>query len=719
MYQNIGTQLKNMFSNTEKNLISFAFFSKLCYLCSNNSSLRTMKMKNGKLTSLLTVGLTASLLMASCIKQEEDIFPGDVMERAEEESIAQAFGDSIVLGERLNNPYSVQNMQAAYNQVRSTRGAMDDFTLQPNLLYVRFLPKDSADVAFLQECGLELFDYPLDYDIVVMGNSYHDPSLPDTAFTWQYTCVKPDFIFPDMTYEVIEECFVPDDETSNTRAAFDWDEVEETAMQNAGLPDKYLSTGTSTTRAAAKVQPKGKFQVYDESKKLYPIEGVKVRCNHLVNISTTYTKADGTYVIPKSFSHNPNYSLIYESTKGFVIWGNLSVLAPADQRFGSQDKSGLSKNIKTTDDGWKWAVINVAACDYYRECIADGIKLPPDNLKIMSLGFLKASSAPMLRRLKGLSVASGLATALLAGEGISGSIAIELQSAFLIARPDITIGTKEGLTFDQIYYATYHELNHASHFAQTGEAVWGPYINYIVTSWASGKGCYGDGTATSKGKDICELGETWAYANERVFSESKYRSTASGYSQWFYPSIYALQSIMTSCPSIPRKYYYSLLDSKQTDICSFFEKIKAKYSSFDTEISTAMAYAGCLPDQTQWVIHNSCPYKIYVNLYSSWLDFYHYIEPGESLRIAALPSSYGKDFSKILSTGHIIPQMYIYEYNETTGSIVRTITSGNITSASCRKSGRYLSNAANWTKSTTTKNGKSITTWTFDIQPTD
>ena len=73
--------------------------------------------------------------------------------------------------------------------------------------------------------------------------------------------------------------------------------------------------------------------------------------------------------------------------------------------------------------------------------------------------------------------------------------------------PDVTVGTKRKNLYtcrdiyQSIYNTVFHELTHASHFSNAGEVLWGRYINYIVTH-----GCYGDGTAETKGKDICELG---------------------------------------------------------------------------------------------------------------------------------------------------------------------------------------------------------------------
>ena len=133
----------------------------------------------------------------------------------------QKFGPEIVLGEKLNNPYSLSNMQAAYESLvrtKSGEGAEVE-ELEANCLYVRFLPKDSTDVAILQNLKLELFDYPLDYDITVEGNTYHDSTLPEDQITWQYTTVKPGFSFPDIEYQILEECYIPE-ESEETKSGY-------------------------------------------------------------------------------------------------------------------------------------------------------------------------------------------------------------------------------------------------------------------------------------------------------------------------------------------------------------------------------------------------------------------------------------------------------------------------------------------------------------------
>ena len=491
---------------------------------------------------------------------------------------------SELLGEKLNNPYSLSNMQAAYESINRTRAGnpLKSTKLEANCLYVRFLPKDSTDIAILQNSQLELFDYPLDYDIVVEGNTYHDPTLPKEQITWQYTTVKPGFSFPDIEYQILDECFIPE-ETEETRAGGILDlaaELESLAILNANLPKKYHPEERTRALGFGK-KPEGTIKVrndytgYDEG-----IRGVKVRCHFFVNICSGYTDENGKYILGNRYVCNPHYAIVYDNIKDFVIWGNYAFIAAANDNLGYQSNAGYSKTIMTSEKSWRWAVINNAAYDFYKMCSSEGLKTPPAGLKIWCWPNADYSSAPMLHHLLGVNsgtIASSLALVLAPGL----ATAIIYSATLLISSglPDITIGMSEpGATpnsnYKKHYYTVWHELFHASHFSQAGEGVWGPYINYIVTH---GFG-YGDGTAKeTTGKNICELGESWAYANEYITSGS-YR-----YGYWFDSTISSNYSMLNT-KVLTRKQMYDCLTKDVKSIDDFKTALKKKYPSKSSSI---------------------------------------------------------------------------------------------------------------------------------------
>ena len=113
---------------------------------------------------------------------------------------------AIVLGERLDNPYKTENVARALMSLYPTKA--DRVELKSTDLYVRFLPENKDQCDLLEDMGLQLVDHPLDYDIVVEGDWYHDPQVPEGEVTWQYAVVPVAFEFPDVKYEVIHECYL-------------------------------------------------------------------------------------------------------------------------------------------------------------------------------------------------------------------------------------------------------------------------------------------------------------------------------------------------------------------------------------------------------------------------------------------------------------------------------------------------------------------------------
>ena len=120
--------------------------------------------------------------------------------------------ESIVLGKKLRNPYSVENMRKAYELLLQKEDIRSDLEIDTTHFYVRFLPMndDEYDVIAWDDSTLELFDYPLDYEIEENGAYYHDPSVSSTNYTWQYCVVPKSYKFPIIQYEIIEALCLPE-----------------------------------------------------------------------------------------------------------------------------------------------------------------------------------------------------------------------------------------------------------------------------------------------------------------------------------------------------------------------------------------------------------------------------------------------------------------------------------------------------------------------------
>ena len=222
----------------------------------------------------------------------------------------------IELGEKLEDPYTVENMQEAVARLYPTRAG--GISIQATDLYVRFLPKTEEEYALLLSKGLKLTDHPVDYRIVKEGDYYHDPKLAENAITWQYAVVSKDFEFPSgVRCEILDEVYLSEnDPVTRAESGIDWDAVEAEAYRLTGNEDLYPATRADEEAAF----PSGRITVEDPDAfggKPYGLAGVQVCCNSFVKFATAYTDRDGYYQLPKKYSSTPRYRLVFKNSAGY------------------------------------------------------------------------------------------------------------------------------------------------------------------------------------------------------------------------------------------------------------------------------------------------------------------------------------------------------------------------------------------------------------------
>lgn len=464
------------------------------------------------------------LTLISCSKNDVSLEPG----------VNYDYGrhlthDRIVLGNRLENPYKTVNITRALQTLYPTKA--DRVVVEPTDLYVRFLPEDKSECELLEEMGLVLMDHPLDYDILVDGDWYHDPEVPEDQVTWQYAVVPVGFEFPDVRYEIIDECYIADASQTTKADGIDWEAVERQAYLMTGNGDKLAE---SETKASSKVIPSGRITIVDKDAnggKPFGVAGVRVSCNSFVKFDKTYTDRDGYYKMNKKYSANLRYRLVFQNEKGFAIGMNLILVPASISTLGKASPEGINMTITDKSDGklFRRCVANNAAYDYYSRCSesANGLIPPPSDLRIWLFNSLDVSSAVMLHH-----------GTVLSSKQLSGFLG-KFASILKFFLPDITIGTEGKEDYKGIYSTVIHELAHASHYSKVGNSYWNEYIWYIVESFLKTGGMtYGDGNLDRAG--YCEVGEMWAYFVESLIYKERYGGgfPSFGTSYWFYPQIF-------------------------------------------------------------------------------------------------------------------------------------------------------------------------------------
>lgn len=470
----------------------------------------------------ITAIIAAALVAASCDPESAwngfDPAPSDDLDTH----------GMIVLGNKLEDPFTVENMTKAIASVYPTKA--DRVVVKPTDYYVRFLPENQEQYERLVSLGVNMLDHPVDYEIVREGDWYHDPGIEEGRITWQYAVVSTAFKFPeDIEYEKLDDCYIAANDLSTKADGLDWDEIERESFRltgNGGMlcPESRAGSGSGC--------PEGRITIVDSFFGNEPegVRGVRVSCNTFVKFAHSYTDKDGNYKMSKSFSAKPRYRLVFKNAKGFAIGFNLILVPASFSSLGKGETSGLSVCIDSNSERklFTRSAVNNAAWDYYDKCKGETetMKTPPGNLRLWLFQHLGSSSAPMLQQ----------------GAWIDGSVLTEYLGEYIgilkMFLPDVTLGLKNITEYSQIYEATVHELSHASHFMQVGTDYWTSYINYVVKSFVtSGFVTYGVGTEKNHG--YCEIGEMWAYFNESLMVREKYdKDYVNGTAYWFYPQIF-------------------------------------------------------------------------------------------------------------------------------------------------------------------------------------
>ncbi|MDR1793236.1 MAG: hypothetical protein LBR36_07355 [Bacteroidales bacterium] len=516
---------------------------------------------------LLCFSIVGVISLSSCKKDINANGVDNLGQKNDESEIVEP-ADVMILGDQLENAYSVANMQIAYNALLAEGRVPNDGvisvsgTVPTTHLYVKFAPTNKEDMDYLlDESGFEIFGYPLDYEIVQEGMSYSDPSGEN--YLWSVIPIEDfDASSIPVSYEILENCFIPYFEEAEEQGKSESyiemlnlleikslfltgnidseEEIEDEAELNSPAP----------SQKATKRNPSGYLRVWNNSSNtLEGINGVKVRVHNILKWATAYTNSSGYYYINETYLTNVHYTMVFENSSGFKIWGNYAFLAPADYSMGWYGNGGHNRDIYTNSVAWKWATINNATV-YYRNtlCPTFSITAPPSDMRIwtISMGGNWSASTPMAHH---VSFTNAFFNNFLGVQGIS-----SLLSWIDWIMPDMFYLSTTTLTRN-VHSTMYHELAHASHYKKVGNYYWSEYISGII-----GNGGYGSGSGSYKAGYI-GIGEMWA--NYFEWRAKVYRGweTLAGDpdDDWYKPII--MKELQVNCGRSPYQIYNCLISS--------------------------------------------------------------------------------------------------------------------------------------------------------------
>ncbi len=364
---------------------------------------------------------------------------------------------------------NVQPRLAAEGKISAGR----KITLQPSHIYIRFLPKDSIEFEMLEKTeGIELYDYPFDYEIEDLGQYYHDPTIPVGQPTWQYTVLEVGFQIPrTVKYEILEKLFLPEasgvsvnlfpsDENPCeipqrlvNEAMIITDNADEVVpiSENCGGGSPGTGGGTSCVGC-----PRGQILVENpdfgnitrvengEDVEYDGVPNVKARARRWFNIKTAQTNDEGIFVINHNFGKAVNLSIKYTNVHAMVKPVAIG-FGPALLN-GPKQKGFWEYRSKQGSGSYLWGAIMRGVDDYHNIYAPQfNIGTPPNDIKFKACANNECGLTTMLHQ-----------TATFKG----------LFGRWLFS--DIRVGSKD-TPYRRLYEVTIHELGHAAHWKLAGD----------------------------------------------------------------------------------------------------------------------------------------------------------------------------------------------------------------------------------------------------------
>lgn len=420
----------------------------------------------------------------------------------------------MVMGEKIEIPYSVSNLRKALQNVSpETRAAIPEESIVTTHYYVKFSPKDEAELSILKNNPkLILSEYPLDREVLVDGCSYHDPKLPEDVPTYQYSTIEATYwkALSDtlsVGHEVLIEAFMPDyyDEEVETRLGQD---IDPGALEEL-MAEAYRMTGQEyePKTKAAKWFPNGRITAYDNIVGgQVPVKRVRVRGTHLLKVREGLTDDNGYYSFEHSFQSKASMKIVWESDRWDIRDGNIG------QAYFNGPTIKGTWNVEIANDDSKalrYAAIQRAAFRHYYGNNA-GLSRP-DNSRKEKIAYIHDAI-----------------------EGINGDYNSQWGMGVW---SDIRIAGKNNTGWrlpSEIFSTACHEIGHAAHYTNAGSAFknstkqviesWARFAQYILTRYeyrelgAENKLC----AKTTKGGKVYEVADNKYNFQSRPVSDNDY-----------------------------------------------------------------------------------------------------------------------------------------------------------------------------------------------------
>jgi hypothetical protein len=466
----------------------------------------------------------------------------------------------IILGRKLNNPYSVESMQDAFNYYNSLveDSQFNNKVVNANYYHIKITPRNEQELEFLDSfennqiqnyVGKKeipvFFDYPLGYEIIENGDYFAEPVDESDLYHPIYTVVSKDFVeFDHLDIEIIDYLYYPREEEFDVETVSfvlngfeDQLRFDDLSITLETLPD-YLRNLRSQQQMqfmnifGRKWKPKGRITVKNTENNI--AEGLS---NAVISYGSWfwwhYTNTDelGNYNAERSCRGEINIRGKWRGN--FTIrksWTEILGIKVSDH-FHSMNRHNNNRlyfidysTSSSTYHLWYKATIHNGLIKYNKFANHSGI-IPVYNLNVWCTSG-SSSSAPMFYNYPlliqdvafqnlGLSNWNNVFVNFLTSIG---SLIVGILPNHL--RPDHAYGINSKRINNihnslWIHQTVAHESSHSSHSYKAGTSFWALLVSSEFYNDSNFGGPYGNGMQPNPTRgDIISIAEGWAYFTE-------------------------------------------------------------------------------------------------------------------------------------------------------------------------------------------------------------
>lgn len=386
--------------------------------------------------------------------------------------------DEIVLGNKINNPFSI----------RTNRSIADE---EPNYFYFKIRTTKLEGIDNIKQVCGDLNIIPCDYEVIQGGSSFNE-NLGDAEHSPWYYYVLPinvldSFCSSEYEIEILDEMFISDEDIKLLSEPELLGNDNDNSLEDLDNSARFLWFNWKS------VKPYGKVTVYDEvAQQDMPVPNVRVTITQWCFTHSVYTDSNGCYQFPV------NYTTLLQNNALVTVWfenehEDVMHSGFVSTSFYTQGHKNIAKlkdntiKLANNTEAQKYGHI-IRAAELYRGYANDYGVTNPKKLKIWA--DLNTSSDVTLMGsdvITPSAVYMSTYIGLVAGGPMASLISGATASLICSYIPNLVIGCKSVVyrgvrktSTEVIYSVIFHEMAHASHFKGLGASAADYWTNEYI-----------------------------------------------------------------------------------------------------------------------------------------------------------------------------------------------------------------------------------------------